>query len=278
MKDKPAPKVSTEQLCRDYYNHELFRVHDPHSDFELTVLFEIQKVDPSAMAIDLDIFVRELTALNIELFGFAWCDHNYPSEEQRQGQADSALCTEITFTESYLAQMKESEIWKAAGFYNNTIAEATLAQKTSRDWSTPRDIPAYYERGANPFTEKEAKLLMNSIREHFAKLLSDKECSLRLSNRLISVESWRDGIIISQKLSSAFTQRLNFSPNSEAFFLIQRLTVGLYKNAKDYINAVEDYGSWELARKASDELRQHLIRVAQKEVEKQNGSDEPKQL
>ena len=278
MKDKPAPEISTEQLCRDYYDHELFRVHDPHSDFELTVLFEIQKVDPSAMAIDLDIFVRELTALNIEIFGFAWCDHNYLSEEQRQGRADSALCTEIAFTKSYLTQMKESEIWKAAGFYNNAIAEATVAQKTLRDWSTPRDIPAYYKRGANPSAEEEAKLILNSVREHFDKLLSDKECSLRLSNRLVSVESWRDGIIISQKLSSAFAQRLSLSPNSEVLFLIQRLTVGLYKNAKDYINAVEDYGSWQLARKASNELMQHLIRVAQKEVKKQNVSDEPRQL
>ena len=261
MKDKPAPRITTEQLCRDYYDHELFRVHDPHSDFELTVLFEIQKVDPSAMAIDLDIFVRELTALNIEFFGFAWCDHNYLSEEQRQGRADSALCTEITFTKSYLAQMKESEIWKAAGFYNNTIAEATIAQKTLMDWSTPRDIPAYYKRGANPSAEKEAKLLLNSVREHFDKLLSDKECSLRLSNRLVSVESWRDGIMIPQKLSSAFAQQCSLKPNTEALLLLQRLTVGLYRNARDYIDAVNDYGSWELARKSADDLNKQL-RVA----------------
>jgi hypothetical protein len=61
--------------------------------------------------------------------------------------------------------------------------------------------------------------------------------------------------MIPQILSSAFAERLNFIPNSEAALLFQRLVVGLYKNARNYIHAVIDYGSWELARKATIGLR-----------------------
>jgi len=67
--------------------------------------------------------------------------------------------------------------------------------------------------------------------------------------------------MIPQKLASAFAERLSFKPNTEALLLLQRLTVGLYNNAKNYINAVIDYGSWELARKAAIDLRQALLEV-----------------
>ena len=119
MQDKPTPRISTEQLCRDYYALNF----DTNGDFELTLCAEILKVDFSAKEVDTQILIRELTALNIELFGLAWSVHNYElclSKEQPQDQADSALCTEIMFTKSYLEQTGNSDIWKAAGFYNNT--------------------------------------------------------------------------------------------------------------------------------------------------------------
>ncbi len=273
MKGKPAPKSSTEQLCRDYYDSQSVNTN---GDFELILYAEILKVDFSAKTIDTEIFIRELTALNIELFGLAWFVHNYGlclSKEQRQDEADSALCTEITFTKSYL-QTGNGDIWSAAGFYNDTILQAAIAQKVSMDWSIPRDIPLYYrDEEKRPFETESEKRIFESLREHYDKLLTDKECASRLGNRFVSVEAWRDGIMIPQKLSSALAQRLTFSPNIEALLLLQRLTVGLYNNAKDYINAIVDYGSWKLARKAADDFRQHLIRVAQTKIEKQNRSE-----
>jgi len=59
-----------------YYDYEVFRVHEhereQYSDFEIIVWGEIRTVDSSARAIDIQILIRELTALNIELFGLAW--------------------------------------------------------------------------------------------------------------------------------------------------------------------------------------------------------------
>lgn len=241
-------------------------------DFELLAYGEIAIADSSAMAIDIKVFIRELPALNIELFGLAWFIHNYEfylSGEQRYDETDSALCTEITFTKSYLEQTGNSDIWSTAGFYNDTLFQATLAQRVSMDWSIPRDIPLHYRaEEKRPFETESEKRIFESLREHYDKLLTDKECASRLGNRFVSVEAWRDGIMIPQKLSSAFAQRLTFSPNIEALLLLQRLTIGLYNNAKDYIEAVIDYGSWKLARKASGDFRQHLITVAQTEIEK----------
>ena len=200
----------------------------------------------------------------------AWFDHNYPGE---QG-ADSATCTEITFTKSYLEQTGNSDIWSAAGFYNDTILRATIAQRVSMDWATPRDVPSNYrDEEKRPFETESEKLIFESLREHYDKLLTDKECASRLGNRFVSVEAWREGIMILQQLSSAFAQRLNFSPNIEALLLLQRLTVGLYKNAKDYINAVIDYGSWKLAREESDNLMQQIMREVQKDMESEKRSE-----
>ncbi len=264
MKGKPAPKISTEQLCRDYYDSQIFKTN---GDFELIVYAEILKVDFSAKEIDTEIFICELMALNIELFGLGWLDHNYPGEQGPE-------CTEIKFTKSYLEQMGESEIWKAAGFYNETIFQARTAQKISRDWSVSRDA-GYYE-GDFLFSETTGeKLIEDSIRDYYDKRLADKECASRLANRVLSVDAWREGIMILQQLSSTFAQRLNFSPNIEALLLLQKLTVGLYKNAKDYINAVIDYGSWELAQKAAIDLSQSLLEAGRELLEKQKRSDKP---
>ncbi len=278
MKSKPAQKTITEklyQLYNDYYNSQIFTTN---GYCELTAWAELLEADPSAFTTqktDTDTFFLELSAFNIELFGLAWVNYNYElceEEKQDSSQGDVALCSEIMFAKSYLEQTRNGDIWSSAGFYNDAIFQAHMAQRISRDWSVPRDS-GYYMREIPQSVEKEEDLLLKTMREHYDKLLSDKECSLRLSKRLVSAHTWRDGIMIPQKLSSAFAQRLNFSPNIEALLLIQRLIVGLYENARDYINAVRDYGSWELARKATDGFRQHLIRIAQTEIEKKNKSE-----
>jgi hypothetical protein len=264
------------QLYVDYYDSQIF---NKNVDYELTAWAEMLEADPSAsftQKIDHTIFFRELEALNIELFGLAWFDYNYKLQEegkQDSSKFDVALFTEIMFAKSYLEQTKGSDIWNAAGFYNENILQATMAQHNLRDWAIPRDIPSYYKRGVNSFDEESQKLLLEAAREHCDKLLSDKECASRLANRIVSNHTWQHGIMIPQKLSSAFAQRLNFSPNIEALLLLQRLIVGIYNNARHYIDAVMDYGSWELARKESENFMKHIIGVAKKEIEKKNKSE-----
>jgi hypothetical protein len=69
MNTEFEPNISTGQLCKGYYEHEIFRVHEedfnPYSDFESIVWFEItQKIHPSAK-VEIDVLTRELRALNI---------------------------------------------------------------------------------------------------------------------------------------------------------------------------------------------------------------------
>ena len=294
MKGKPTLETIAKQpfqLYEDYYQHEIFNIK---AELAFMVYSEILKVDPSVITLDMedmDILDRELTALNIELFGLAWLGYNhmlFEEGKQDSNKCDVALCTEIMFAKFYLEKTKRCDTWSAAGFYNRTILEAAIAQNDSVNWSTSRDMPEYYERAIHSSPSvKYIKLSTQSfrehydrfLREHFDKLLNDKvndkECSLRLSNRLVSIQSWRDGIMIPQKLSSTFAERLSFIPNSEVTLLFQRLVVGLYNNAKNYINAVIDYGSWELARKAAIDLRQALLESGRESLEKQDRSDEP---
>jgi hypothetical protein len=267
------PSISTGQMCKSYYESELYNA-DP--EFECAVYFEILKVDSPAKEICIDTLARELRGLNIELFGLAWFDHNYGLFEQEKLESnhlDTQVLTEIWFTKFYLEHFKENETWNAMGFYNDVIMQAAIAQKALMDWSIPRDVPGYHERGCRPSAEKLEKEQWEHVREYFGKKLDDEECCIRLTNRFISAGCWQDGILISQKLTYAFAQRLGFNPNLEAFLLLQRIIVGLYDNAVSLIVAAEEYGSYELARKKAFDLREHLIKVIQKDMEEQNKID-----
>lgn len=274
--EEPSRSSSTVQLDQvqvlrglyaDYYQHEVFSIE---ADLMFEVYAELLKADMPARTIGrvqgfVDILDRELTALNIELFGLAWVDYNYTLfEEGNQGsnQLDVALCTEVIFTKWYLEKANLPGTWDAAGLYNRAMVEAAVAQSASVDFSTFRSSP-FHDGWLNPSAEKEIKLLLSSFRGHFDKLLdasagNDTECSLRLSNRVGSIMAWRDGVMVSQKLSLAFAERLGLAPSLENTVLFQRLVVGLYKNAKNYINAVTNYGSWEQARGRQHDFRQAL--------------------
>jgi hypothetical protein len=301
MKSEPGPEklspeekatINTATLCRDYYRLVL---NPPNVEFEMAVLAEIIDSKPTLLetlkesgdlAAELTNFhenlMLELSALNIELFGLAWLDHNaelVDLGEQESGDADAAVKTEIKFTKFFLEQSLEHSpgIWNAAGFYNDILVQAATAHNNSWDWSVPRDSSVYWDVNNNYWkpTTEEAKRELARLLESSCRDLADKECATRVANRYYSSNLWRDGIMISQKLSSAFAQRLSFGPNSKTLMLLQRLTVGFYKNARDYINAVRYFGSWESARKDADDLRQALIRAGHDLLEKQNRSDVP---
>lgn len=292
MKYNPAAEAIAKQLFRlyeDYYQREVF---NSEAGLELVLYAELLKIDSSLWTTDpeyANTIDQELTALNIELFGLAWLDHNFQLFEkgkQDQNEADFALCTEVAFARSYLEKTKRDDIWSAAGLYSRTILEAAIAESDSVDWSVPRDVPAYYERATRSSppesitrrtVQAELKRYGELLRGRFGSLIKGEidveECALRLANRLASVQSWRDGIMIPQRLASSFALRIGYSPNTEALLLFQRLTVGLYSNASSYINAVGDYGSWELARKAALDLRQNVLEAGRKLLERQVRDD-----
>jgi hypothetical protein len=160
------------------------------------------------------------------------------------------------------------DIWEAAGFYNDIIMQAAIVQKTLRNWSIPRDFSDYLNRGVNTSAEMQEKKTRNDINDDFDKKLDDKEGCIRLANRFICRNCWQDGIVIPQKLSSAFAQRISFNPNLDAVLLLQRVIVGLYNNAAHFIIAVEQCGSYELTRKARIDLIQLIKDSLRQDMEK----------
>lgn len=292
MKEKPILETTVKQLAQLYEDYHLREILNIKAELDFMVYSEISKIDSSMITLDTEgqaCLGQELTALNIELFGLAWVNYNYRLfEEGKQDsfKCDYSLCSEILFTKSLSGRPKRDEDWNAAGFYNRAILEAAIAQSNSVNWSTFRDMPDYYERARavrSSSPDKSIEVSAQSFREHYDKILREdwgklivgldyKDCSLRLSNRLASIQSWRDGIMIPQRLSSAFAERLGITPTTEVTLLFQRLVMGLYNNARNYINAVIDYGSWELARKATIDLRQSLLEVGRKLLEKQKGT------
>jgi len=272
------PDIKTKNLCQSYYDYEVFRVHEreQYSDFEIIVWGEIQTVDSSARAIDIQILTRELRALNIELFGLAWFDHNWKLFDEGNlvdNSLNNLLLTEIWFTKHYLTQMGENAIREVAGFYNETIMQAAIVQKTLWNWSIPRAFPDYHNRGVNPSGVESCKKSCDKIRVDCDKEIDDQECCIRLANRFFCCNCWQDGIVIPQKLSSVFAQRISFTPNLEALLLLQRIIVGLYNNSLSFIIAVEQYGSYELAMKARIDLIQLITDSVRKDMEKQKRSD-----
>lgn len=277
MDDVFKPDIKTKNLSQSYYDYEVFRFQEREINFELIVWGEISVADSTSHEIDNNIFDRELTALNIELFGLAWLDHNWKLFEEGKLESsplDNLLLTEIWFTKYYLTHMGGQDIWEAAGFYNDILMQAAIVQKTSMKWDIPRDIPDYYERSLNRSTEKLEQSSWEHYRDEFNKKLDDKECCGRIANRMISCHCWQDGITIPQKLSSAFAQRISFNPNLDALLLIQRVIVGLYNNAASFIIGVEQYGSYELAKKARIDFIQFINDWYRKEKEKQKRSDQ----
>ncbi len=293
-KIKFIPIIRAAELSESYYEHELFHTNEEvkvaaklEIDFEMSVEGEIIKVDPAYLEIwkndastrekASETFRREIIALNVELFGLAWFSHNYrllQEEKLEASQLNSLVLTEIWFIKHYLERGGNADIWEAAKSYNDTIMQATIAQKTELDWSIPRDFPGYYERGVRPSAEKWTRESWEELRKDFGQQLDDEDCCTRLANRGISCDAWQDGIMLPQKLSSAFFHRISFTPNFEALLLIQRVVVGLYNNAALLIKDAEKHGSYEVARKTRLELRVELMKKVRDSM-KSEESDEP---
>lgn len=265
MEGRPTTQIDVEpwepwhKWCRDYYDLEIFSVN---GDFEILVWSELWKSNLPAGRVDFAILARELQAVNAELFGLAWCSNVHRlalSKELEGGRADVVLCVEILFAQRCLEAMGDGEIWRAAGVYNDTMMKAAMDQASSMQWSIPRDIPAYYERGMMCSAGKEQDQLLENLRTRYVKLLPDNECLTRVLTRLMSMARWADGVMIQQRLCVVLAQRLALASSLETLFFLQRVIDGLYRNASNYIELVQDYGSWDEARKASDVILQRII-------------------
>jgi hypothetical protein len=270
---KSKRKLVTEDICREYYESQLFRPTGNDevspSGFFASASIDLESVDDSFKGIDFNTFLKEMITVNIELFGLAWLTHNYDANQELP-KPESFFLEEITATKQYLQDTGRGDYWERMGFYNDVIADTVAEQTISESWGRLRDIPKAirdedYEEVQEKFLIEEAKLLTDML----SKCTTDSECRDRLVFRFLAVPCNISEItVLSQKLSLKLTERLGCTPKQAGLFALQKVIVGLYSNAVNYLDAVRQYGSYEAYKDTRRALLQGLKRVAREHHQK----------
>jgi hypothetical protein len=271
---KSKRKLTTEDICREYYESQLFRptgndVASP-SGFFLNLSIDLELIDASFKGIDYTIFLLEMAAVNVELFGLAWLSHNYELSKEIS-LSDSSIPEEIVFTKRYLQDTGRGNIWERMSFYNDVILKTVVDETIkSERWGVLRDIPADVREEDR---EKIAEMSLTEPMKHsidlFSKYITDSECRDRLVIRLLAIPCDISRItLLSQKLSLTLTERLGREPKQAGFFALQRVIVSLYMNAVNYLDAVHQYGSYEAYKDKRRALLQNIKRVVREQQQK----------
>lgn len=260
---KSKEKVPIGDVCKEYYESQIFRstgYKDTSPDYffaDISIYLEI--ADASLKEIDLDDFFTEIYAVNIELFGLAWLSHIYSPDEGFPEPA-SMLSEEITFTKRYLQDTSRGHLWEKMNSYNEALA-STLAEETVLgNWGRLRDIPkAIRDEHYEKFKEESFLRLVQNWDELLSKYVTDSELRGRLVIRSLAVPCSMSRItVLSQKISLILAERLKCDLNQAGLFALQRVIVGLYDNAINYLDAVHEWGSYRVAKDAREGALAHL--------------------
>jgi hypothetical protein len=114
---KAKPQSSVEEICRGFYDRDIFnatvRDIDVWSEYLDTVFKHAAEADPSFARVDRSQFQREMTALRVELFGLAWAD---------RFKGDEEVLAQFEFAKRYLEQIGRSDIWPIMRDYSAWIS------------------------------------------------------------------------------------------------------------------------------------------------------------
>ena len=235
------PKTSIDELCQQFYDNYIFG----NTEFSNNAFHFIIQEDV-AQSIDENIFLRELWALRIELFGLALWNYNLKLPENDDYQNEEMLlieevCAEIKFTKKYLEMNKKLDVWEAMAFYNKEIAQAV----TEKPFVNLSGLFPFLRIEGDEEDKRKSRLdtmeyCRNIFYEPFKRFITDSECLTRLINRVGSSENeWSEGFI-SQALSRRFAERLGYvnKLNWEGIFKIQALIFGMYNGAQNFIETL----------------------------------------
>ncbi len=237
-------KVTVEELFLIFYESQVFN-NDAVSSLAKEVVDFIVEADHTFKVVDLTKLKRELMALRIELFNFAWLTYSDELSLTDPEAANKNILTGVVFTKVYLDKLGRRDIWDVMRVYNSAIARAG-DDASSVSWSGidtslfpgfPRvGVSFPDEQSKREFLLKEREDTRRHFSQEFAESTRDLDCADRCANLFMSCSSWKDGVI-SQKLTTEFINRLglNQNLNCEAIFRLQRIIVGLYNGARDFI-------------------------------------------
>ena len=220
-------KTSIEEFCRQFYDSVVFHPIIADEDFNKvfwgTAFDSIVEADKSFATIAKSAFIREMTALRIELFALAW--------------RDKFTIPQSIFTRKYLEENKKLKLWDIMGEYNQAIAQSTTMTEDGKQMDASRVAKANVAR-FNFFTKwAEANISdPSTTSEEEDKLIN---CVTRVANR-VGADVRRNDCILVKRLAARVADRLGCDINlkTEALFGLGAVIFGLYEGAKEAIKSI----------------------------------------
>ena len=235
------PKQSIEELCRPYYDSQIF-----HAIFDgvdttqriLDVAFDsIANEDPSFSKVDRKLFEKEMAGLHLELFALAWF-HRFKKDEY--------IIPQSIFTHRYLKEIDRLDIWETMGEYNKAVAKtATLkanGQQMTGDTRYERATIGGINEARFELAEKwfkiYAKDASNPTKEEKEKL----QCAGRAINR-IGADLMRNNEIGNRRITALLLYRLGWKEdedlNASALSKLAVQPIAMYEFAEKVLKTAE---------------------------------------
>ena len=129
------PKLSTEDVCRTYYETQVF---GPAAvAFFDAAHTRLQAQAVSFQGIDRNTFFNEIAAANLELFGLEWLQH---VGEYGPGVPNAVILEEIRFTKRFLQNSGRAATWETISVFNGALQETFVKRGVWPDLGRPRDV------------------------------------------------------------------------------------------------------------------------------------------
>ena len=237
-------KVGVEEFCRQFYDNVIFHPIIAGQDFNEVwydnVFNSIVEADKSFAAIDKSVFLREMMALRLELFGLAWLC-KFPDIRFTIPQS--------IFTRQYLESNGRLELWDSMVEYNKVIAQSAFPTPTGIQMHTRlgKQMQKGVDRGKTTFVrtfrwevfKKWADANVGDPSAPTEEELKLGSCVLHVMGRLL-VDIRKNDCMLAKLLAAKLAERVGYdaSLNAEAFLRLGAVILGLYEGAEKAIKGV----------------------------------------
>jgi hypothetical protein len=223
----------------------------------------ISKVDPSFLSIDREVFYREMTALRLEMIGFAWghkfkqekftippvyftspekaVSEKFPHDIIFPASLEKFAIPQSTFTRKYLEENGKLELWDIMGEYNKAIAQSATMSESGE--VTDAELAAKVNVARFAFAKKWLIATRGDRRVLTEEEQIVAECVGRVANRIgADIHREDKGVNVTLGLlSGIIAHRLGYdvNPQSEALILLGSIALGFYNGAEEYLESVD---------------------------------------
>jgi hypothetical protein len=234
--------MTVAEFCRVFYESYIFPPVtdglDVRHAFWDKVFDSVVTADQSFSGIDRSVFRREMTALQLELFGLVWMHHF--RLEQYWGAEEKYILAEIAFTKNYMEENGQIEIWNTMSAYNETIASAMLHPRAKAVDRAFEPLISLATSLSLVVTQRETdESIRAQGKEQWGKSVGS-DCANRVVNRTSTRDDW-GGRPIPIMLTMTLAERLGWKTDLKAvgFACLEGFLNRLYNDSKAAIEAVK---------------------------------------